>query len=52
MSWVVISSEMAACTSQTVAFSGHLSTHGHLIGLRKNLSKSRAVNLWHWCCGN
>ena len=33
-SCVAISSKVAACISQPVAFNGHMSTRVHLIGLR------------------
>ena len=38
-SCVVISSKVAACTRQLVAFSGHSSTLGHLTGLRNKPQK-------------
>ena len=33
---MVISSKVVACTSRPVAFNGHMSTCGHLTGLRNN----------------
>ena len=48
---VVISSKVVACTSQPVAFNGHLSTHGRLTGLRnkpqqKQTCQQLAVVYW------
>ena len=48
---VVISSKVVVCTSQPVAFNGHPSTHGHLIGLRnkpqqKQTCQHLAVVYW------
>ena len=47
-SWVVISSKVAACTSQ---LDGHLSTHGHLEGLRNKPQQKQThqhLSVAHW----
>ena len=47
-SQVAISSKLAASTSQPVVFNGHLSTRGHLTGL-KNKSQQKqkqTINFW------
>ena len=38
-------SKVAACTSQTVAFTEHLSTRGHLTGLRNKPQKKQTSQL-------
>ena len=50
---MVISSRVVACTSQPVAFNGHLSTHGCLTGLRnkpqqKQTCQHLAVVYWQF----
>ena len=39
MSWMVIFSKAAACTSQPVVVNGHPNTHGSLTGLRNKSQK-------------
>ena len=46
ISWIVTFSKVAACTNQPVGFSGHLSTHEYLTGLKNKLSKSRPSSFW------
>ena len=54
MSQLVISSKVAAYSSQPVAYNGHLSVCGHLTGLRNKSQRNQTSQLffWQWYCGN
>ena len=46
---LMIFNNVTACTSQPVAFNGHLNTHEHLTGLRNKPQQKQTINFWQWC---